>query len=91
MTVETLTDITVSMVGHQELLDAILTINFIDHYRAYLQNYAYEEIVIIPLVNFESFITSQKMLNSAASHITIETGEQTTAPIALNVLVAIIN
>jgi len=54
-------------------------------------NYANDEIVIIPLVNFEAFITSQKMLNSAASHITIETGELTIATLALSALAAAIH
>ena len=85
LTIDTLTDITVSMVEHHELLDPILTLNFIDHYRAYAKNYADEKSRETPLVKFESFITNQEVLNLATSYIALEIGEQLTAPKALKV------
>lgn len=85
LTVETLTDITVSMVEHHEQLDPVLTLNFIDHYRAYVKNASDEKSWKIPLVKFESFITNQEMLDLASSYISLEIGEQSTAPKALKV------
>lgn len=85
LTIDTLTDITVSMVEHHELLDPILTLNFIDHYRAYVHHYADEKVGDTALINFESFITNQAMLYLASTYIALETGEPLTAPKALTV------
>ena len=84
LTIDTLTDISASIIEHREMLDPIVTLNFIDHYRAYVQDYSDRKLWGAPLVNFESFITSQKLLNSASSYIAVESGEQQViAPIAL--------
>lgn len=84
LTTDTLIDISAGIIEHHEMRDAAIALNFIDHYRAYLQDYSDREAWKFPLVDFGSFITNQTLLNSASSCISVESGEQQlVAPIAL--------
>ena len=86
LTIDTLADITVSMVEHHKVLNSTRTLNFIDHYRAYLEHNVAEALSDNPLVKFDRFITDQQLLNAAATYIALDEGEQLKAPQALKVI-----
>ena len=70
-----LSDIVVGMCEHEKKLNLMLAANYIDHYRAFLElctdGTGWEKSVI----DFESFICDQSLLNSAASYIAREANE----------------
>lgn len=83
LTIDTLNNITGSLVEHQEQLNNARVVNLIDHYRDYIENYTEDDSTEFPLIKFESFITNQSLLNSASARIALDTGESITPPKAI--------
>ena len=83
LTIETLEDISFTITEHQEKLSTISIINFIDHYRAYIDYYVNEQLEAFTFVKFEVFIANQELINTASRYISQESGEKINPPKAI--------
>ncbi len=87
LTIDTLADIASALVEHHETLDPVSSLNFIDHYRAYLLHCSKTAPMANAAADFPSFIIDQSLLDTAARYIAAESGEPNTiAPRALSLL-----